>query len=76
MKRKTLGYFEDVTLADNIDDAFWPEFTGTLHRDSTRQDLGLWRLAEESARLAGHRPIVLQPKPRTSPRSPDWPDAA
>jgi len=76
MKRKRFGYFEDVTLSDNFDEAAWPELQATLRVDSPFQDLGLWHLAEESTRLTGRRATLLEPSLRSSARSPRWPDAA
>lgn len=77
MRRKRLSYFEDVSSSDALDaDAPWPELRSALRESADCQDLGLWRLAEHSARWARRRPGLLRLVPPLPPPSPDFPDAA
>lgn len=62
MRRKSLGFFEEASTSDGINpEAMWPELRAALREPSRSQDLGLWRLAEDSARLARRRTTLLRP---------------
>ena len=77
MRRKKLTFFEDVSTLDSPDpEAVWPELRTALRKPERAQDLGLWRLAEDSTALARRRATLVRPSPRTEPRYPDFPDAA
>ena len=77
MRRKKLTYFEDVTAFDGADPgAMWPELRTALLKPEEPQDLGLWRLAEDSTALARPRATLVRLTPRAEPRYPDFPDAA
>lgn len=77
MRRKKMSFFEDVSNTDGIEaEPAWPELRVALREPANAEDLGLWRLAEDSARLARPRSTLVRLIPRTEPHPPDWPDAA
>ena len=77
MRRKKSRSFEEVAAWENTEtEAVWPELRAALREPEKTQDLGLWRLAEDSARLAHRRATLVRLTPRTEPRYPDFPDAA
>lgn len=77
MRRNKLSVLEDLTTLDSFDaEAAWPEFRAALRRPANSQDLGLWRLAEDSVSLGSRRATLVKLTPRTEPRFPDFPDAA
>ena len=77
MRRKKLTYFEDITTFDPPDaEAAWPELRTALRKPEKFEELGLWRLAEDSTALARRRATLVRLIPRTEPRYPDFPDAA
>ena len=77
MRRRKLSFLEDGTSFEGNDaEAVWPELRIALRESSKPDDLGLWRLAEDAARVTRRRSALVQSSPRTEPPSPDWPDAA
>ena len=88
MRRKSFRSLEELGPSEGLlgepaiePEAGWPELRSVGRELPTAQDLGLWRLAEESDRLTRWRPVLLKPHPRTERSaldwpSPDWPDAA
>ncbi|HET7541906.1 MAG TPA: hypothetical protein VFK05_18655 [Polyangiaceae bacterium] len=81
MRRNELSFFEDGPTSDALEDALeaeaaWPELRTALRESADSEDLGLWRLAENSVRWARRHPARLRLVPRMEPRFPDFPDAA
>jgi len=76
MRRNKFRLLEELSGLDgNVEAAYWPELQAA-RLPANDQDLGLWRLAEDSARLARPRSTIVRLQPRTEPRFPDFPDAA
>jgi len=77
MRRKKLRFVEDAAAWDNLEnEGTWPELRSALRQPANSQDLGLWRLAEDSDRLARRRATLVRLTPCSEPRLPDFPDAA
>jgi len=77
MRRKKSRAFEELTAWEHSDsEAAWPELRAALREPDKTQDLGLWRLAEDSVGLGRRRATLVRLTPRTEPRYPDFPDAA
>ena len=77
MRRKNSRTFEELAAWENPDtEAVWPELRAAMREPEKTQDLGLWRLAEDSTGLPRRRATLVRLTPRTEPRYPDFPDAA